>query len=97
MARFVLPEWGMQRQDRSACPDMPTVLAHPPQNSARQPDGQEVGRRSTHPAYGEDFFRAASANPGDEEHNPTRWAAVAAALWLGSRRGGRPRQAQGAS
>jgi len=47
--------------------------------------------------YGEDFFRAASATPSNQEHNPTCWAAVAAMLWFGSRRGGGPRQAQGAS
>lgn len=97
LARFVLPGWGMQPQDHSACPGMPTVLAQPPQNSARQPDGQEVGRRKNTSCAWRGLFRAASATPSDKEHNPGSWAAVAAALWLGSRRGRRLCQVQGAS
>lgn len=59
-------------------------------------DGRWAGG-GTRPAYGEDFFRAASAALSSEKHNPARRAAVAVALWLGSSSGGGPRQAQGAS
>lgn len=76
----------MQPQDHSACLGMPSVLAHPLQNSEGQPDGRKVGRRKN--MDGEDYFTATTAAPSDEERNPTRRAAVAAVLRLGSRRFG---------
>lgn len=59
--------------------------------------GSQMDRRwaggGTRPAYGEDFFRAASATPSDEEHPPTCWAAAAEGEGVHARHGVPAKQA----
>lgn len=67
----------MQPQDLSACPGMPTVLAHPLPDSARQPDGQEVGRRTNMSCVWRALFPSSISKEG---HNPVSWDAAAATV-----------------
>lgn len=71
---------------KAALPGHPHHAGTSPQNSARQPDGQEVGRRRNRSCVGRGLFQShvrSSQQRGcsalvSGEHNPALWAAAAA-------------------
>lgn len=71
LVKFVLAEWAMQPQDRSACPGVPTMLAHLPQNSVRQPDGREVGGRRNTSCVWRGLFQSSISSSQQWEAQPS--------------------------
>lgn len=98
LARFVLPEQGMQPQVCSAYPGHALRFGTSPTKLSKAARWTGGGQEEEHVLRMErTFSKQHQQLPAMRSTTVARWAAVAATLCLGSRRGGVPCQAQGAS